>query len=210
MKKSVKNIIFDLGGVLLNIDYQAPVREFRRLGIEDFDQFYSKVGQLRLFDDLEVGLIQPEIFRNAIREYSKLDLSDQEIDRAWNSILLDFPIHRKEMLYRLKQSYRLFLLSNTNAIHIPCFEKNLVREHGVNFLPEVFERIYYSSRIGLRKPETTIYDFVLMDNALSAHETIFIDDSPQHVEGAKSAGITAYWLDTKSTDVTELLQSIGI
>jgi glucose-1-phosphatase len=210
MKKPVKNIIFDLGGVLLNIDYAAPVREFTKLGIRNFSELYSKASQAQLFDDFETGKISPAAFREQIRAITKSAHSDKLIDDAWNSILLDFPIQNREMLFELKSRYRLFLLSNTNEIHITCFEQNLVKEHTVNFFPEIFEMIHYSSRIGLRKPNAKAFEYVLEHNGLSPHETIFIDDSAQHVEGALKTGLNAFWLDLKRTNTINLVRELGL
>jgi putative hydrolase of the HAD superfamily len=135
-------------------------------------------------------------------------MNDETIDRAWNSLLLDFPDDRKHFLYELAKKYRLFLLSNTNEIHIRCFENILKRDHGKNFLPEVFEKTYYSSRLGMRKPDTEIFDFVLKDNGLDPHETIFIDDTERHVKGGQVAGISSYWLDVVNSDVIQLVKKI--
>lgn len=208
MKNSVKNIIFDLGGVLLNIDYNAPIREFKKLGITNFEELYSKASQKRLFDEFETGKISPADFRNNIRRLSNSNHSDSSIDLAWNSILLDFPIENKELLSTLKLNYRLFLLSNTNDIHIACFEQNLVNTYKTNFLPDVFENIYYSSRIGLRKPAVEAFEFVLVSNNLKASETLFIDDSIQHIEGAMKAGLNTHWLDLKQTNTVSVIKNL--
>ena len=207
MKNRVKNIIFDLGGVLLNIDYQAPIREFAKLGIPDFHALYSKANQSALFDDFEMGKISPAEFRNNIRQISKVDLSDLQIDHAWNSILLDFPEQNTQMLNELKGKYRLFLLSNTNEIHIHSFEASLKAQFKVNFFEQVFEKVYYSSRIGYRKPNANAFEFVLKSNDLSPHETVFIDDSIQHVKGAKELGIDAHWLDLQSSNTVDLVKT---
>ncbi len=206
----VKNIIFDLGGVLLNIDYAAPIREFTKLGIPNFDELYSKASQSQLFDDFETGKISPDEFREQIRSITKTSHLDGDIDRAWNSILLDFPLQNKAMLFELKLRYRLFLLSNTNEIHINCFEKILIKQHTQNFFPEVFENVHYSSRMGLRKPNAKAFEHVLQHNGLSAHETIFIDDSIQHVEGALKTGLNAVWLDLKQTNSINLVKELGL
>ena len=206
----IKNIIFDLGGVLLNIDYAAPIREFTKLGILDFDQLYSKASQSQLFDNFETGKISPDEFREQIRTITKTNCTNQQIDAAWNSILLDLPLQNKELLFQLATRYRLFLLSNTNEIHIKCFEQDLVATYQVNFFPQVFEQIYYSSRIGCRKPDREAFNHVLQHNALSPHETIFIDDSIQHVEGARKAGINAFWLDLKQTNTVNLVKELGL
>lgn len=205
MEREIKNIIFDLGGVLLNVDYLAPVREFEKLGITGFEDMYSKAQQSNLFNNLETGKIPPAEFRDAIREISEQPLTDAQIDHAWNSILLDLPQERVDFLYALRKKYRLFLLSNTNAIHIKSFEQTLKKQFGKNIFDEIFEHHYYSSDLGLRKPDTAIFEKVMQLNGLFAGDTLFIDDSPQHIEGARKTGMHVLWLDVKKTDIVQAL-----
>jgi putative hydrolase of the HAD superfamily len=204
-QSEINNIIFDLGGVLLNVDYDAPVRAFARLGVKEFDQLYAQAHQSDLFDKLETGKISPETFRNKIREFCHCNLTDREIDEAWNSILLDFPNERYEFLLALKKKYRLFLLSNTNAIHIKCFEADLVKKYGKNIFDEVFEHYYYSSDLGMRKPHPETFEKVIQLSGLNAGDTLFIDDSIQHVEGAAKTGLHTLWLNVKKTDIVKAL-----
>jgi FMN phosphatase YigB (HAD superfamily) len=201
---SIKNIIFDFGGVFINLDFSATIRAFKAAGIDNFDELYAKAKQDSLFDDFEVGKISAAEFRDHIRKFSEKFVSDEVIDHAWNSLLLDFPNERKEWLFRLKNKYRLFLLSNTNEIHVNAFEKILERDHGKNFLPDIFEKLYYSNRLGMRKPHAEIFSHVIKDNGLSLHETIFIDDTERHVKGAKEFGLKAYLLDLERQDVIGL------
>lgn len=207
MEKPVKNIIFDLGGVLLNVDYKAPARAFARLGVDNFEDLYSQASQSKIFDALETGELSPEAFRQYIREKSGLPLSDEEIDTAWNSILLDFPEERARLLYELKNKYRLFLLSNTNAIHIASFEKGLEEKFGKNIFKEVFEHYYYSSSLGMRKPYVATFEKVIQLNNLCAGDTLFIDDSIQHINGAMQAGLQTMWLNVKKTDIVRELSN---
>lgn len=205
MQEQIKNIIFDLGGVLLNVDYDAPVRAFTRLGVQGFDQLYAQAHQSDLFDQLETGKISPDGFRDKIREYCHCKLTNQEIDEAWNSILLDFPRDRYEFLLALKKQYRLFLLSNTNAIHISCFEEDLRKKYGKNIFNEVFEHCYYSSDLGMRKPHPETFEKVIQLSGLNAGDTLFIDDSIQHIEGATKTGLHTLWLNVKKTDIIQEL-----
>ena len=208
---SVKNIILDFGGVLLNINYKGPTEEFKRLGIDNFDELYSKASQASLFDDLEIGKITPAQFHDAIRQLSDKPLTDEAIDKAWNSILLDLPRQNVELLIELKKKYRLFLLSNTNEIHIQSFESAIREKYKRDILTDVFEKVYYSSRIGLRKPHVEAFQYVLQHNGLSANETVFIDDTPHHVEGARKAGLRASWLDLKTTTTARLIhEDLGL
>lgn len=189
MDKNIKNIIFDLGGVLLNIDYKAPIATFEKMGISGFDSFYSQAKQNDLFDRFETGEISPQDFRNEIKKHTPQQVSNQQIDLAWNSLLLDLPPARIELLRSLKNKYSIYLLSNTNEIHVAEFEKNLIQQFGSNPFNEIFIKYYYSCRMGKRKPNTDCFLQVINENNLVPEETLFIDDSAQHIEGAKKIGL---------------------
>jgi glucose-1-phosphatase len=188
------NIIFDLGGVILNIDYGLTISAFQHLGALQFDTQYTQAVQTKLFDDFERGQIQASAFRDGLRLQLGLTPTDDEMDKAWNAMLLDLPAERLELLSRLKTARRTFLLSNTNQIHVRCFERAVYDAYGMQGLKPLFEAAYYSCDIGMRKPETEIFKFVLERHGLLHHETLFIDDSAQHIEGARRAGIQAYHL----------------
>lgn len=187
--KNIKNIIFDLGGVLLNIDYNAPIATFEKMGISGFDNFYSQAKQTDLFDRFETGEIKPDEFRAEIKKHTHQTVSDQQIDLAWNSLLLDLPPARIELLRSLKNNYSIYLLSNTNEIHVTEFEKNLIQQFGTHPFKEIFIKYYYSCRMGKRKPNTDCFLQVINENNLVPEETLFIDDSLQHIEGAKKTGL---------------------
>lgn len=187
-----KNIIFDLGGVLLNIDYRKTIEAFRKLGIPDAENLYSKNSQTSLFDNLEKGLIPEEEFYSSIRRSAQRNLTDAQIQDAWNALLLDLPVENIQLLKKLKMTYRLFLLSNTNYIHEKAYRDLIVSQYGTFIFDELFEKMYLSHRIHLRKPDAEIFNFVLEDSKLALEETCFIDDSPQHVEGAKKVGLSGY------------------
>ena len=198
----VKNIIFDLGGVILNIDYKRTAKAFKEIGVINFDEIYSQAKQDQVFDKLETGELTPDEFREYMKEIvPSLQLS--AIDKAWNAMLLDLPAQRINLLKELKKKYRLFLLSNTNEIHIKCFRKIIEASYGENIFDSIFEHQYYSSDIGLRKPNADCFQYVLEKNGLEASETLFIDDSIQHVEGARKLKINAYYL-IPGEDITAL------
>ena len=193
--KQIKNIVFDFGGVIIDIDYQRCVQSFQKLGFRDFDRWYSQLLQDHLFDDFETGRISPEQFRYRIRQASQQELTDEAIDAAWNSILIGLPHENIEMLERLKPRYRLFLLSNTNIIHEHAFNAIIEKTYGKNILPLLFEQVYFSHHIGMRKPHPEIFLHVMKENNLVPGETLFIDDSPQHVEGAQKTGMQTIYLE---------------
>ena len=198
----VKNIIFDLGGVILNIDYRLTAKAFKEIGVINFDEIYSQAKQGQVFDKLETGELTPDEFREYMKEIvPSLQLSD--IDKAWNAMLLDLPVQRIDLLKKLKNKYRLFLLSNTNEIHIKCFRKIIESSYGENIFNSIFENQYYSSDIGMRKPNAECFQYVLEKNGIEPSETLFIDDSIQHVEGARKLKINAYHL-IPGEDITTL------
>ncbi|MDC0339174.1 HAD family phosphatase [Flavobacteriales bacterium] len=198
----VKNIIFDLGGVILNIDYGQTANAFKKIGVANFDEIYSQAKQVQVFDKLETGELTPDEFREYMKEIvPSLQLSD--IDKAWNAMLLDLPASRIDLLKKLKKKYRLFLLSNTNEIHIKCFRKIIDSSYGENIFDAIFENQYYSSEIGMRKPNPECFQYVLEKNGMEPSETLFIDDSIQHVEGARKLKINAYHL-MPGEDITRL------
>ena len=187
--KGIKNIIFDLGGVILNIDYKRPQEEFKKLGIKDVETLYSKQNQVELFDLLETGKISEKEFIQKIKESSDLEIADSEIITAWNSILLEFPLRRLQILQQLQLHYNMYLLSNTNEIHEKAFNEMLKIQCGYPSLALFFDRVYLSHRVGLRKPDPKIFELVINENNLKIEETLFIDDSLQHIESASKLGL---------------------
>jgi len=197
--KGIKNIIFDLGGVVINIDYMRTLREFAALGLDDIEKVYSQNKQLPWFDKYDTGGISSEAFVNGLSRLLNPGVSHVQIIQAWNAMLLDFPPERAELLIRLRKKYRTFLLSNTNEIHIDFYLGRIREWYGNDAMEKFFEKAYYSNRIGLRKPERETFEFVIRDSGLAASETLFIDDTLQHVEGAGRAGLRAYHLQAPET-----------
>lgn len=190
--KDYPNIIFDLGGVILNIDYHRTISAFQNLGLKDFEAKYSQLQQTELFDNYEKGEISSASFRNRIRSVFEKDLSDNVIDNAWNAMLLDLPKERLKLLELLAKEKRITLLSNTNEIHVKAFNETIQQEHGIKDLSNYFLELHYSFELGMRKPEPRIFEYVLSAHGFEPEETLFIDDSIQHIEGAKALGISAY------------------
>jgi len=190
--KKINTIIFDLGGVLFDIDYKYTQQAFQQLGATtNFDAVYSQQKQAGIFDEFEKGNISPADFREGLRKWLPLNITDKQIDNAWNALLIGFPPDKVELLEKLKKKYKLFLLSNTNEIHLPEVLKMVDNAHSPGQLGKLFIKEYYSCRLSLRKPDKMIYEKVLMDNSLDPSDTIFIDDSIQNIEGAKVAGLHA-------------------
>ena len=199
----MSTILFDLGGVILNLEYNRTIDAFKKIGKENFETLYTQAQQNSIFDQFETGEISEEKFRNYIRSIIGEHLSDEVIDDAWNAMLLDLPLERIELLLALKEKYRIYLFSNTNAIHLRKFQEIIGKEHGSKTLLEsVFHKTYYSHLIGQRKPNVSAFQFILKEQALKPEEVIFIDDSIQHIEGAASIGINA--LHLSDTDLITL------
>lgn len=203
--KNIKSIILDLGGVLMNINYQNTINQFEKLGIDNSNSFYSKKEQNTIFNHLECGEITVEKFVREIQKYCKTS-SQKQILFAWNAMILDLPKNRINLLNSLKEKCQIFLLSNTNEIHINKFQ-NIMGELEYHKFYNLFNKVYYSHEIGLRKPNSETFSLVLDENNLKAKEVLFIDDSPQHIEGAKKLGIKTYHLQ-ENEEVTTIFPGI--
>ncbi|OGT42570.1 MAG: hypothetical protein A3F42_01000 [Gammaproteobacteria bacterium RIFCSPHIGHO2_12_FULL_37_34] len=201
----IKNIIFDLGGVLLNIDFQRTYQAFEKLGAIEFPAIYSKNKQTSLFDDFEIGKISADIFRHVLKEELKLKISNEEFDDAWNALLLDLPKSRLDFIEHIKKTHRVFLFSNTNEIHLKAFFRICQQEYGMNSLARYFDKEYYSCRFGKRKPDPDAFKIIVSENNIKPSETLFIDDTLQHVQGAQQAELQAIHLTQDKTifDVIE-------
>jgi len=195
----LKNIIFDLGAVILNIDFQRTMDAFKNLGAENTNEFFSAYAQYSFFDEFDKGLITPEEFRNELKKFLKKNVTDEMIDKAWNAMILDFPKDRIDFLLSCKNNYSTFLLSNTNAIHFPVYNNQLQEKFNINNLSEIFEKAYYSYRLGLRKPDKEIFELVIKENNLKPAETIFIDDSPANIATANELGLRTILLNPPKT-----------
>lgn len=205
----IKNIIFDLGGVIINLDINRTINEFNKLATTPFEAIYTQLQQSPIFDQFDKGLISENDFFNELQIQIKAKVEKEDLILAWNAMLLDFPINRLKLLESLNKRYRLFLLSNTNETHILEFENQLFKTHGYKNLEPFFEKVYYSCRMEMRKPDVEIFEYVLKENNLIPSETLFIDDTPHHVIGALKTGIKALLLE-KNKEFESLLLENGL
>ncbi len=210
MKESTDTLILDLGGVLIDVDYAASARHFAALGFPDFGALYSKAKQTDLFDRFETGELTPAGFRDEVRALLHADLSDTDIDAGWNAMLGTIPRERIALVRELKQRYRLLLLSNTNAIHVPAFEAIIARDLGIGDFKGIFHGAYYSCELGMRKPNAGIFQHVVAQHHADPARTLFIDDSIQHVVGAREAGLHAEHLELEKEDVIGMVRRLGL
>ncbi len=190
-----KNIIFDLGGVLFNVDYHLTEQAFKKLGVSNFDQLYSQQGASHLFQRLECGTIDTADFYSELNKLSGLYLSESEIRKAWNAMLIGFRESSLQYLDTLKSKATIFLLSNTNRIHVEEIDKIYYSKPRKMPFENHFQHAFYSFNTGKRKPDSDIYQWVLNQASIHPGDTLFIDDSVQNVEGAESVGIDSVLLE---------------
>ncbi len=188
--QNIKNIILDYGNVIFSIDFILAQQAFSQLGVQNVEEVFAHKQQNEIFDQFDKGLISPAQFRDGIRTLANAPhLSDEDIDQAWNALLIGVPAGKHELLQQLNSKYRLFLLSNNNEIHYAYCMQHIQDVYGVESNAVFFEKTYYSHQMGMRKPDREIFDYVLNDAKITAEETLFIDDSPQHLATAKLLGI---------------------
>jgi len=205
MKQEYKAIIFDFGGVIINIDFALTHSAFQELGVNNFTIGFSQAQQTELFDKFEKDEIEAVTFRREIRKYLKPNTSDADIDLAWNKMLLDIPKQRIEWLLELKKKYTCVLLSNTNTIHYDFFRADLETVYGYKRFSDLFDKTYFSHEIGMRKPDKEIYEYVLSDLNLKPSEILFLDDTQKNITKAKELGWNCIlWQDKELDELLNL------
>jgi len=198
--KNIKNIIFDYGNVIFNIDFRKAQQGFGELGIKSPGQFFGHLQQDPVFDELDRGDVSAEGFRAVVRHQAgNPNLTDAQIDEAWNSLLLGVAPGTHELLLKLKEKYRTFLLSNNNEIHYRYILNYLKKYFGLEDNEHLFEKTYYSHLERKRKPDPIFFEQVLKENNLTPEETLFIDDSPQHLAAAETLGLKTFLMTAPDT-----------
>jgi putative hydrolase of the HAD superfamily len=187
--QNIQNIIFDLGGVFIEIDYPKTERAFIELGVTNFNEFYNQHHASDLFEKLETGKVSPEEFYQAFREKTETILPDDEIKTAWNAMLGKFYPEHLKLLEEVRHQYKIYLFSNTNIVHYDAFQKIYRDQTGNKNFDDYFITAYYSHDLGLRKPYPEAFKAVLKKENLVAEETLFVDDTFKNIEGAKEAGL---------------------
>ena len=189
--KGIKNLLIDLGGVLINLDRQRCIEHFQKLGLQNVDALLDIQNQDGLLMQQEKGLITPAEFRDGVRKMIGKAVSDKQIDAAWNSFLVDIPTQKLDLLLKLREKYVVYLLSNTNQIHWEwtCAHLFPYRTFKVE---DYFEKIYLSFEMKMVKPDTEIFETVLADANIDPKETFFIDDSEANCLAAQNLGISTY------------------
>jgi putative hydrolase of the HAD superfamily len=199
---AIQNIIFDFGGVILNISHNKVESAFKALGVENFETLFNKAAQSDLFQKFEMGRITSGEFRTDLKALAGINISDDSLDEAWNQIIGDYPPNRIELLHAIKKNYRLYLLSNTNIIHYEFYIEKFKNEFGFEF-QSLFNDTFWSFMRGLRKPDISAFSDVIDTHRLVPEATLFIDDSNQNILAAKKTGLRAFHLhgDLEITDL---------
>ena len=199
---TIKNIIFDFGNVIINVEPKQIAYRLTDLGVQNLQEFAAFFTTSNAYAGFETGKVSSAGFRDAIRKFFPDKISDEKLDDLWNSILREIPPERVILLEKLRRKYRTFLLSNTNKIHYDHYKKYCCEEYGFE-LEDLFEKAYFSFQMGTRKPDPEIYLEVIRENGLDPKETLFIDDNADNIEAAVELGIKAILLN-EGTDLTEL------
>ncbi len=189
----IKNIIFDLGNVLCDIDFDIMYARFDQLGIPNFENHFTLNQSDALFFDLEKGLISETEFCEGFNALYQLELSKAQIIEAWNSLLIGFRKGSMDWVKANQQQYATFLYSNTNQIHYDYFIPQFTREIGGDF-ESLFKKPYYSHEMGMRKPDPASFQYILDQEGIVAAETLFIDDNAPNVLAAESVGLQVLYL----------------
>ncbi|PWT74592.1 MAG: haloacid dehalogenase [Bacteroidetes bacterium] len=192
--RNIDSIIFDLGGVILNIDNKRTEREFVALGAKDFGLYFGHGHAASFFKDYEVGKISDEQFVSDLKKMINVDLTDELIINAWNALLMDFPPERIELLKSIREKYRLLLFSNTNSLHMEAVRKIFREAFGGQDLDDLFDKAYYSHILGMRKPDKEPFQLIARENGLDPSRTLFVDDALVNVNGAELAGLKGFYL----------------
>jgi glucose-1-phosphatase len=189
---AIKNIIFDLGGVILDLDVDKTYHQFAQLSSRPVVQLKAEAARHSFFNEYEQGSISDDNFRGELNSFLGSTVSDQQIDEAWNAMLGVLPLARVDLLKKIRGKFRIFLLSNTNNIHLHYFTKIAEDTLGASSWDNLFEKAYYSHLIRIRKPDAAIYTHVLNENNLRADQTLFLDDNLSNLQGAASIGIQTF------------------
>ncbi|WP_035141247.1 HAD family hydrolase [Flavobacterium daejeonense] len=201
MTSAINTIIFDFGDIFINLDKKATMDGFKKLGLKEWN---NELDQLNF--QFEKGNISREEFLAGFQKQMP-NASIEEILEAWNAILADFPLYRLEFIQMLSKKYKLFLLSNTDSIHIDTFEQKVGPSFYGDFY-QCFEKVYFSFEMGMRKPDAEIYQAVLNKHELQAKRTLFVDDKKENTDAAAALGIHVWNLQVGKEDVIDLFEKV--
>ncbi|UBM62133.1 HAD family phosphatase [Candidatus Sulfidibacterium hydrothermale] len=195
----IENIIFDFGGVIIDIDPLLTIKALEKLGFHDIERLKTEEFYQKVIYKFEKGIDTPEVFRNKLRDYLQMNLSDQQLDDAWNALLYDIPEERIRIIEEVKKNYPVYLLSNSNEIHYDLYVRDLQLRFGYREFDELFSKAYFSFDLHLAKPHVEIYEFVIHHHRMDPEKTLFIDDRMDNIEGARRAGLKTFHLQPPQT-----------
>jgi len=190
-----ENIIFDLGGVIIDIDVDRAIKAFSDYSSVSAPELFARATESKLFHQFEAGILGESEFRGKFRELLQTDLDDSTMDSCWLQLLLDMPIERLDALVELGKRYKLFILSNTNPIHMRRIHSMLGEALGISNFEPLFERVYYSYQMGLTKPDPRIFQVVLDQNNLDPKATLFVDDNQDNIDSARKLSLQVFKVD---------------
>ena len=202
--QNIQTLIFDLGGVIINLKTEQEWLEEDLLPNFQPEKFQS-LQQKQYFQQFETGNVSVPDFKQQLKEIAvNKNITEEEVVHHWNGILKDIPKHRVDVLKQLSKKYKLILLSNTNHIHMDFIRNYMVAEFGEDILQENFHTCYYSQEIGLRKPHKEIYKFVLQQQGITASESLFLDDKPENLSEPEKLGIHTFLVDFNALTAASL------
>lgn len=204
MLENIKNIILDLGGVIINLNQQLTYDAFKRLFPHKYEEILIELDYNNYLEKFETAEISKKEF---ISFFQKFDASilENEIEKGWNSMLLDIPKNRIQLMESLAKKYNVYLLSNTNEIHYQFIDEYVAEKYNGFRFRSLFKHTYLSHEIKLRKPNTAIFKYVLSDAKLLPEETLFIDDTLEHINAAKQLGIKTHHLNLQENQTLNQL-----
>lgn len=191
--KTVKALLFDLGGVIVDLDYHKTINAFDALGVANTESIYNQFNQTEIFDGFETGSLTGKEFIHLMKDQIPTYSSESEIKKAWNAMILGFEEAKLKQIKKYSEKIPCYLLSNTNEIHLEYIQ-TLLGEMPFKNLELLFSKCYYSHIIGKRKPHKETFEWVLNDMGYTAEDVLFIEDSPQHIEGAKTMNLNTLYL----------------
>ena len=189
--KNITTLIFDLGGVICDLDIDRCILNFKQLGLENFEHYLNNFGQSGFFMQLEKGLITAAEFRNEVRKLTSKPLTDTRINEAWNSFLVGIPTKKLDLIIELRKKFRVVLLSNTNIIHFPDTVARFFTYNGMS-TSDYFDKCYLSYEMKMAKPDEKIFNALLEAEQVSANECLLLDDGQKNIEQAAKLGIQTY------------------
>ena len=202
--RNITTLIFDFGGVLMDLDKERCIQNFKDLGFPDVERYLGEFLQAGIFLDMEKGILDAPAFRSEIRKKVSCELSDEQIDEAWNSFLVGMPTEKLDMLLELKKKFKLLLLSNTNPIHM-AYSQEIFMQHGGKPMSGYFHKRYLSYEMGLAKPDAAIFQKMVEDADLIPSECLFLDDGIKNIEEGSRIGFQTY-LVSKNKNLGFLLE----